>query len=136
MSKQDEPITNNPLLPFLRIPPSCQSTLTLPPSLTPVETLAVGQQTTKLGVARIEEEEVKAVKPSKRNFFRTYKVLYIKEGEIRLLGLHVSSEIQLHKTAIHSIQIQAKNMIFQVSSSAPAMLLVLGLLFTTAGGRN
>ena len=92
MSNQDEPITNNPLLPFLRIPPSsCQeSTVALPPSLTPVETLTVGQQ---LGVARVEEEEEEEVlKPTKmRNFCPTYKVLYIKEGEIRLLGLHVSS---------------------------------------------
>ena len=106
MSKQDEPITNNPLLPFLRIPPSCESNVTLPPSLTPVETLAVGQQTTKLGVARIEEEEVEAVKPSKRNFCPTYKVLYIKEGEIRLLGLHVSSEIQF--TKLQSIKFKFK----------------------------
>ena len=91
MSNQDEPITNNPLLPFLRIPPSsCQeSTVAHPPSLTPVETLAVGQQ---VGVARVEEEEEEEVlKPSMRNFCPSYKVLYIKEGEIRLLGLHVSS---------------------------------------------
>ena len=90
MSNQDEPITNNPLLPFLRIPPSsCESTVALPPSLTPVETLTVGQQ---LGVARVEEEEEEVLKPSKmRNFCPAYKVLYIKEGEIRLLGLHVSS---------------------------------------------
>ena len=95
MSNQDEPITNNPLLPFLRMPPpSCESTVALPPSLTPVETLTVGQQQTrKLGVARVEEEEEEEVlKPSKmRSFCPTYKVLYIKEGEIRLLGLHVSS---------------------------------------------
>ena len=124
MSNRDEPITNNPLLPFLRIP-SLKSTL--PPSRTPIQTMAVGQQ--KLGVDIRMEEEESAVKPLWRHCCPNYRVLYMKEGEIRLLGIHVSSKKCNPPNPNTKITI-----VVQVSSSAPAMLLVLGLLLTTAGG--
>ena len=151
MANQDEPITNNPLLPFLRIP-SFKSTSALPPSLTPIQTLAVGQQAraAKLGDIRMEEEEGEgtkgegAVKPLWRHCCPNYRVLYMKEGEIRLLGFHVSTKKKLNRiqtqtspniTKYHQTLPNPPNftIVVQVSSSAPAMLLVLGLLLTTAG---
>lgn len=104
MANQDEPITNNPLLPFLRIP-SFKSTSALPPSLTPIQTLAVGQQAraAKLGDIRMEEGEGEgtkgegAVKPLWRHCCPNYRVLYMKEGEIRLLGFHVSTKKKLNR---------------------------------------
>ena len=91
MANQDEPITNNPLLPFLQIP--SKTNLSHPASLTPVETLAAGQQ------IKEEEEEMGekegTVKPPGWRICPGNRVLYMKEGEIRLLGLHVSSHFLL-----------------------------------------
>ena len=54
MANQDEPITNNPLLPFLQIP--SKTNLSHPASLTPVETLAAGQQIKEAKLAEEEED--------------------------------------------------------------------------------
>ena len=45
----------------------------------------------EVNVDKIEEEE-SAVKPLWRHCCPNYRVLYMKEGEIRLLGIHVSSK--------------------------------------------
>ena len=96
MANQDEPITNNPLLPFLQIP--SKTNLSHPASLTPVETLAAGQQIKEAKLAEEEEgmgEKEGTVKPPGWRICPGNRVLYMKEGEIRLLGLHVSSHFLL-----------------------------------------
>ena len=96
-SNQDEPITNNPLLPFLRMP-SKKSALPPTPialSPTPLETLAVGQhvRAAKFDIKMEEKEEEEkregTVEPLWRHCCPNCRVLYMKEGEIRLLGIHV-----------------------------------------------
>ena len=136
MSNQDEPITNNPLLPFLRMASSNESTLAVPHSLTPVQTLALGQQQTrtgKLGVQVDMDKMDEEGKPLRRHFCPNFRVLYMKDGEIRLLGIHVSSPVPIINFKDATLQIQTIISVIQVSNSAPAMLLVLGLLLTTAG---
>ena len=136
MSNQDEPITNNPLLPFLRMASSNESTLAVPHSLTPVQTLALEQQQTrtgKLGVQVDMDKMDEEGKPLRRHFCPNFRVLYMKDGEIRLLGIHVSSPVPIINFKDATLQIQTIISVIQVSNSAPAMLLVLGLLLTTAG---
>ena len=121
MSNQDEPITNNPLLPFLR---SLQTNSASPSkSLTPVETLTPSRRARDVKVAKTNEKE-EAAKPGSSQICPNYKILYMKDDEILLFGLQVISN--------PGFGFWRKQL--QVSSSAPAILLVLGLLLTTAGG--
>ena len=124
MSNQDEPITNNPLLPFLR---SLQTNSASPSkSLTPVETLTPSRRVRDVKVAKTNEKE-EAAKPGSSQICPNYKILYMKDDEILLFGLQVISNPGWSGFGFWRKQLQ-------VSSSAPAILLVLGLLLTTAGG--
>ena len=94
-SNQDEPITNNPLLPFLRMPSKKSALPPTPIALSPtsLETLAVGQdvRAPKFDIKMEEkEEEEDTVKPFWRHCCPNCRILYMKEGEIRLLGIHVN----------------------------------------------
>ena len=124
MSNQDEPITNNPLLPFLR---SLQTNSAISnKALTPVETLTPSRRARDVKVAKTNEKE-EAAKPGSSQIFPNYKILYMKDDEILLFGLQVISNPGWSGFGFWRKQLQ-------VSSSAPAILLVLGLLLTTAGG--
>ena len=88
MSNQDEPITNNPLLPFLR---SLQTNSTSPnKALTPVETLTPSLRARDVKVAKTNEKKETA-KPGSTQICPNYKILYMKDDEILLFGLQVIS---------------------------------------------
>ena len=88
MPNQDEPITNNPLLPFLR---SLQTNSASPnKALTPVETLTPSRRVRDVKVAKTNEKE-EAAKPGSSQIFPNYKILYMKDDEILLFGLQVIS---------------------------------------------
>ena len=88
MSNQDEPITNNPLLPFLR---SLQTNSAISnKALTPVETLTPSRRVREVKVAKTNEKE-EAAKPGSSQIWPNYKILYMKDDEILLFGLQVIS---------------------------------------------
>ena len=97
MSNQDEPITNNPLLPFLR---SLQTNSTSPnKSLTPVETLTPSRRARDVKMAKTNEKE-EAAKPGSSQICPNYKILYMKDDEILLFGLQVISNSRMERIQI------------------------------------